>query len=268
MNRPSWTGVAGAMVLTVAAVTGIRAAAPDGSIVDAARRGDKQAVRTLLQAGKVGQTAPDGSTALHWAVENNDQEMVALLLKAGAKATAATRYEVQPISLAAVNGNAAILEALVAAGADVNATLPGGETVLMTAARGGQLPAVQFLIAKGANVNAKDTTLGQTALMWAAARDNADVAKVLIEAGADINARTNNPSRGGGRASESGNTFQAPAPTGFTPLLFATRAGAIDATRVLIEAGANVNDTLSDGQSALVVAAANAHWQLADFLLD
>src|SRR5262245_803328 len=114
MIRPSWTGVAGAIVLSIVAVTGLRAAASDGSIVDAARRGDKQAVRTMLQAGKVSQTAPDGSTALHWAVENNDQEMVELLLKAGAKATAATRYDVQPISLAAVNGNAAILAALVA----------------------------------------------------------------------------------------------------------------------------------------------------------
>jgi ankyrin repeat protein len=35
-----------------------------------------------------------------------------------------------------------------------------------------------------------------------------------------------------------------------------------------VDAGANVNDTLSDGSSALVVAAANAHWQLVDFLLD
>ena len=32
--------------------------------------------------------------------------------------------------------------------------------------------------------------------------------------------------------------------------------------------GANVNDVLSDGESALVVATANAHWELADFLLD
>jgi ankyrin repeat protein len=268
MIRPSWKGVAGAAVLSIAAVTGIRAAGSEVSIVDAAMRGDRQAVRTLAQAGKVGQTAPDGTTALHWAVENNDVEMVGQLLKAGASATAATRYGVQPISLAAVNGNAAIMETLVVAGADVNTALPGGETVLMTAARGGQLSAVQFLIAKGADVNAKDATLGQTALMWAAARDNGAAVKALVAAGAEINVRTNNATRATGRTSESGNTFQAPAPTGFTPLLFATRAGAINATRVLIEAGANVNDALSDGESALVVATANANWQLADLLLD
>jgi ankyrin repeat protein len=268
MIRPTWKGVAGAAVLSIVAATGIRAAGSDASIVDAARRGDQQAVRAMAQAGKANETSPDGSTALHWAVENNDVEMVGLLLKAGAQATAANRYGVQPIALAAVNGNARILEALVAAGASVNTALPGGETVLMTASRGGQLPAVQFLISKGADVNTKDATSGQTALMWAAARDNAAAVKALVAGGADIKARTNNPTRVSGRMSESGNTFQAPPPTGFTPLLFAARAGAIEATRALIEAGANVNDTLSDGESALVVATANAHWQLADLLLD
>jgi ankyrin len=91
---------------------------------------------------------------------------------------------------------------------------------------------------------------------------------LLVKAGADVTARTNNPPRGAGRTSESGNTFSAPPPTGFTPLLFAVRAGNIAAVSALVEAGANVNDTLSDGESALVVAAANAHWQLADVLLD
>ena len=36
----------------------------------------------------------------------------------------------------------------------------------------------------------------------------------------------------------------------------------------LLDAGADINDTLSDGESALVVATANAHWQLAEILLD
>ncbi|MXW35769.1 MAG: hypothetical protein F4Z60_09745, partial [Chloroflexi bacterium] len=43
---------------------------------------------------------------------------------------------------------------------------------------------------------------------------------------------------------------------------------AIDAVRALLDAGADIDDTLSDGRSALVVAAANAHWELADYLLD
>src|SRR5204862_2941675 len=62
--------------------------------------------------------------------------------------------------------------------------------------------------------------------------------------------------------------FSSPSPTGFTALLFAVRAGSIQATKALLDAGADVNDMLSDGESALVVAAANAHWELADVLLD
>jgi ankyrin len=146
--------------------------------------------------------------------------------------------------------------------------MPEGETALMTVARAGAADAVALLIARGADVNRRDGSRGQTALMWAAAHNNGDVIRLLVKAGADVDARTNNPSRGGGRASESGNTFSAPPPTGFTPLLFASRAGNIAAARALLDAGANVNDTLSDGESALVVAAANAHWELADLLLD
>ena len=263
---------AGSAVAVLCLVAGVRlAGAPsDGPLTDAVKRGDGQAVRALLQKSvDVNATTADGSSALFWAVERDDKEMVRLLLRSGASAKLVNRYGVQPISLAAVNGSAAVLEMLLEAGADPNAALPEGETTLMTAARAGQPDAVQLLLTRGANANARDGSRGQSALMWAAARNNADAIRVLVRGGAEVNAKTNRPpSTGGGRRSESGNTFSAPTPTGFTPLLFAVRAGAIQAVDALLQNGANVNDTLSDGESALVVAVANAHWQLADFLLD
>src|SRR5262249_53462177 len=123
---------------------------------------------------------------------------------------------------------------------------------------------VQLLIEHGAKINTRDGR-GQTALMWAAARNNGDAIRLLVKAGADMNLRTNNPPRG--RAAET-TIFNGPAPTGFTALLFAVRAGSIDGTRALLDAGADINDQLSDGESALVVATANAHWELASLLLD
>jgi ankyrin repeat protein len=54
----------------------------------------------------------------------------------------------------------------------------------------------------------------------------------------------------------------------FTAYLFAVRGGHIDAARVLLDAGADVNDRLPDGTSALVLAVMNAHYELAGFLLD
>jgi ankyrin repeat protein len=55
---------------------------------------------------------------------------------------------------------------------------------------------------------------------------------------------------------------------GFTSLLFAAQQGAIDAARVLLDAGANVNDTAASGISALVVASHSGHGRFGVFLLD
>jgi len=46
------------------------------------------------------------------------------------------------------------------------------------------------------------------------------------------------------------------------------RGGHVDASRALLDAGADVNERLADGMSALVLAIYNAHYQLAAFLLD
>ena len=136
---------------------------------------------------------------------------------------AANRYGVPPLSLAATNGNAAILELLLKAGANPNATQSEGETALMTAARTGIPAAVKTLLAHGADVNAKESWRGQTALMWAAAEGHAETIQVLLEAGAQVNARSN---------------------AGWTALLFAAREGRIPAVKALLAGGANVDDAL------------------------
>ena len=238
-------------------------AAEEVPLIDAVRSGDVAAVRALLdQSVDVDAPAADSATALLWAVHEDRVAIAALLLDAGADVTATNRYGVSAASLAAENGTAVILERLLDAGVDANTTQPGGETLLMTAARTGDADTVRLLLARGADPNVREDLRGQTALMWAAANNNAGAIYALAEQGADLHARTDNPSRGAGRGFSS-----APA-TGFTPLLFAVRAGHLDAARVLLDAGADVNDAVSDGQSALVVAAANANWELAAYLLD
>jgi uncharacterized protein len=229
-------------------VLGAGIAAREATLVDAAKNGDRVAVRALL-AGKADVNAPaaDGTTALHWAAEHDDLEIADALIRAGAKAQAANRQGVTPMHLAATNGSAAMIERLLAAGADAKAALPEGETALMTASRAGNPDAVKVLLAHGADVNAKEGWKGQTALMWAAAENNAAVIRMLAEAGGDI------------RATSSG--------AAFTPLLFAIRGGHIEATRALLDAGADVNGRLPDGMSGLVLAVYNAHYELAAVLL-
>ena len=55
---------------------------------------------------------------------------------------------------------------------------------------------------------------------------------------------------------------------GFTPLLFAARQGDLASARLLLAAGANVNDVAPAGTSALVVAAHSGHGALAAWLLE
>ena len=116
------------LVAVLASAVSFGAAGIDVSLIEAVKAGDGQTVRTLLkQRSNVNAAEPDGMTALHWAVRANDTETVQLLLRAGANAKAANRYGVTPLSLAAVNGNAGLMEALQSPWHGENVSLLGGE---------------------------------------------------------------------------------------------------------------------------------------------
>ena len=134
----------------------------------------------------------------------------------------------------------------------------------------GDPAAVEALIEHGADVDATEPENGQTALMWAAAHRQPEVARVLLAHGAAVDARTVTrvQFRGTGlrsTTSPAGATYFDAG--GFTPLLFAARHGDIDSARLLLNAGADVDDTGADGNGALALAAMSGHPRLAEFLL-
>ena len=275
LKRGRWlrSRLIGVLCLSLSGVAWVEAGAGrDAPLIEAVKKFDLETVRALIgQSVDVNQRASDGATALHWAVHRNDEPLVTLLLSGGADVSVSNRYGVRPISLAAENGDAMILRILLDAGADPNASLPEGETVLMTASRNGDAESIRTLLVRGADPNARDSFRGQTALMWAAARNNAAAVHALAELGADIHAKTERQFQT--RADLADKTpWKAivgdAKPTGYSAIMFAVRGGHRDAMRVLLEAGANVNETLSEGQSALVVAVANANWELANEMLD
>jgi ankyrin repeat protein len=240
------------LLLVLLPVT-LLAAASDIRLADAEKKEDKVTVRELLRThADVNAPAVDGATALHWAAYWDDLDTARLLVQAGAKVDAANRYGVTALSLASTNGNAGMMELLLNAKADPNLALPEGETPLMTAARTGKVDALKVLLSHGADVKAKEATHGQTALMWAAAEGNVGAVEMLIAFGSDMHA----VSKGG-----------------FTPLLFAVREGQTGVVQALLKAGASVNETLQApakqaGTSAMCLAVANAHYELAAMLLD
>jgi ankyrin repeat protein len=124
-------------------------------------------------------------------------------------------------------------------------------------------------------VNAKERSRNQTALMWAVAEEHPDVVQVLLEFHADVRARSNvrrRPVNTGPAAQTGAHLYDALGVVdqdqgGFTALLFAARQGAIACGKLLVAAGANVNDTAPDGVSALVLAAHSGHEGFSTFLL-
>jgi uncharacterized protein len=177
----------------VAAVCGVLAApAAADSVADAARRGDKAAVKQLLESGAdVNVATGDGMTALHWAAQNRGVDLAKMLLFAGANVRATTRLGgYTPLLMAARNGDAAMIQALVEAGANAAGANSNGTTPLMLAAVSGHADAVALLIARGADVNATENARSETALMFAAANGRVEAIRVLTAHGADVKATT------------------------------------------------------------------------------
>ena len=239
------------------------------SLVDAAKNGDKATIRALLQQGaNVNATQPDGATALHWASYRDDLDSADLLIRAGANVNAANDLGATPLWTASLNGSSAMVQRLLKAGANPNRALLAGETPLMVAARSGYTEVVGQLLAKGADVNARGAR-GQTVLMWAVSQKHPEVVRALITRGADIRLR-----------SEVWSEMMAVPPHGLpeynrmiphggeTALLFAARVGDLESAKLLVAAGADVNDADAWGVTATTLAAHSGYGALVEFLLD
>ena len=253
-------------LLLLLSSAGGAAGAGDLRLIEAARRVDSAAVRTLLGQGiDVNATQGDGATALHWAAHRDDALTTGLLIEAGADVNATNDLGISPLMLACTNGSDAMVARLLDAGADPNLHPEGRETALMTAAWTGNLTVVELLIARGALVNATEAERSQTALMWAAAEQHPRIARFLLDHGANVHARTLAPRRPARTMYQFGG---GPPSLGYTPLLFAARVGDTQTMRILLDAGADVDDVAGDGLSALALATVRGQTAAAMLLLE
>jgi ankyrin repeat protein len=238
-------------------------------LIDAARNADRDGLRTLLKQGaNVNAGSVDGTTALHWASYRDDLESADLLIRAGANVNAANDLGATPLWNASLNGSTALVRRLLQAGANPNLALMLGETPLMIAARSGNPDVVEQLLAKGANANARGAR-GQTALMWAVAQQHPDVVTVLLAHGADLHARSDVWTQVMAVPPHGLLEYNRAIPHGGeTALMFAARVDDLASAKLLVAAGANVNDADAWGVSAMVLAAHSGFGELVEFLLD
>jgi ankyrin repeat protein len=264
-------------------------------------RGNKELLDVLLRAGANPRLANRaGSTPLWLASINGDAAIIGALLAAGADANEKLPLGRTPLMAASRTGNVDAMNALIDRGADVNAkeTLRG-TTPLMWAADEGHETAVQLLVRRGADFKARSNpaTRGRGPALGKANDPRKAVAAqgaaVAAGRGLDLgqlnaiaNGRGAAPQgrRGGGAGAAGraggandgdddagGNPFRRPEPTDggeLTALVYAARSNDLETVKVLLEAGADINQVTGYGWSPLLVATQNRYYKLAAYLLD
>ena len=224
---------------------GISAEEYDRKLHDAAKDGDAELVKLLIDAGTdVNKANANEWTPLCTAAANGRTDCVKLLINAGADVNKADEDSETPLFTAAANGHAECMKLLIDAGADVNKVDKEGWTPLSTAALEGHTECVKLLINVGADVNMADK-YGWTPLFWAAWYGRTECVKLLITAGADVN-----------KADKKG----------VTPLYMAAKSGCTECVKLLLDAGADVNKVDEDGYTPLYKAEEGGHTECAELL--
>jgi ankyrin repeat protein len=242
-------------------------------------RNDAEMLDLLVRAG-ADVTTPnrEGATPLSLACVNGNPAVIRKLLDAGADANERGPHGETALMMAARTGDPRAVETLIDWGADVNAreTLRG-TTALMWAAAQEHPSAVQVLLAHGAEVGARSSPgpRGRTAYLAPTARQRA--AQVVNEGrprerGAIPGSAGQTPTRTNPEDRDAeGDPFRPPQTAesgGLTALVFAARQGDLATARLLLDAGAKIDQTTQYGWTALLAATQNRNYILASYLLD
>lgn len=204
----------------------------------AAKKGHEEVVRLLLAAGAAKVAGPDlGLGVLHAAASAGHAGVVRQLLTAGAPVHICDRDNVTALHRAAESGSTETVDVLLQAKAAVN-THSSWATPLQLVAAAGHAAVCRSLLQAGTFVN--DVNYGrQTALHLAAYQGHVKVVQVLLQAGADQNIRD-----------RSGHTALAKAAaTGVVPAALLPRRFAV--VQALVAAGAQVITRNVSGETPL-----------------
>ena len=145
-------------------------------LILAAREGHAETVAALLRfKPKMAYRNLGGDTALMLAALKGNAGVVEVLIKGGAPLD---HEGWTPLMYAAFEGHLDIVERLLVAGADVNALAPNRANALMLAARNGHIEVVRRLLKTDVDLE-QQTDRGLTADAWAESNANTDIAGLI-----------------------------------------------------------------------------------------
>ena len=247
----------------------------------AAYKNDLALADVLIAAGaNVKAANRDGATALQLAAINGSAPMIEKLLKAGADANERSPRGETPLMFASRNGITGAIKVLLDNKADVNAKENlRGTTALMWAVEQRHAEAVKLLVDAGANVSAitNPDNKGGTAYLAPNVQQRAAQDRNFGQGNNGAGARG---ARAGGNpddlaaadaaAAEAafGRNQQNTKGGGLTALVFAAREDCLECVKILIGAGAEVNQKTRYGWTPLLTAVQNRHYALAKYLLE
>ena len=195
-----------------------------------------------------------GDTALHYASEYGNLEMVKLLIAAGADVKT-DKFGWTPLHAAAENDRIQVCLLLLKHGANINATIswtdPDGNNVkgkcpLIVAYKSGHSELAYILSELGSDANCVNDDLASP-LIVAAQQGHANVAESLIKHGANINYTVHDD---------------------IAAIHLATQKGHVDILKLLIDNHVDINAKLADQSSALHVACQYQHHNASKYLLE
>lgn len=150
MSITTWSSSVAASLFFVSASV-VPTLAQAGPIHDAAKAGDVEQVRGLIEAGTdVNEKDTAFKTALHWAAEKGHMGVVQVLVDKGAGVNDKDLSDVTPLHLAVLGEHESILEFLIVNGGDVNLTDSQGITALDDATNRSYMGVVEILKRAGA----------------------------------------------------------------------------------------------------------------------
>jgi len=291
----------------------------------AVQQNHTEAARLLLDNGADPNKGVSGNGFLKTAVNHQNIEMVTALLKAGADPNKRIFRPESPLMIAAFSGYTPILEKLLEAGANPNFQLPNGQTALVLAVKKGKSECVDALLNAGAKLTGNDFQ-GTGLLALAVMSENPQII-TRIRKTVKLRSRSNNNSSYQNRYRdlfnalndnrlddfkkmlqigisadstndlgksllqtfcqgslrryynhlntldaakiliENGADINRPSKDETTPLMNAARTGQIDIVRLLIDHGAHINAKNKSGHNALYYAMAGKQKAIADVLL-
>ena len=207
----------------------------------AAEAGHTETVRLLLERGaQVDNSALRKELAIHFAAGYGHLETVRLLLEKGATINSKLyRCKTQSIHMAAEQGHRDIVELLLDWDTSiVNATDNNGEQPIHFAVYKGHTAIVELLLERGATGIDTHNSEGMQPLHWAARNSNIAIVELLLERGAHVDATTTD---------------------GWQPIHFAASNHHTATVKLLLERGAKVDATTNSGMQPIHSAASNRH---------